>query len=398
MPRLFLFTLLFFPVTFLPAQTWSPIATYPGQRTECASGFSVSGYGYIVCGNTGSLTNDLWQYDPVNDAWTQKANFPGVGRKYASAFTLADTAYVCAGAGNSGQQNDLWAYYPSTNSWVSKANFLGTARYGTVTFAVGGYGYIGCGYDGTTTINDFWKYDPTTDSWSQVASLSSLRWQGVSFATASYGYVCSGFTSVPSNTFYNDLRQYDPVSNNWAQKTSLPTTGRWLGVAFAIGNEGFVGLGRDGANNVQNDFWQYHENSDSWSQIASYPGGPRILSSAFAIGECGYVGLGDSTKHGFDTNNTLFWKYCLPDPKGIEENNLESMIRIFTSGNMLQTETDGLLIRDVMLYNVSGQVLKHQSAQESRVTMDISDLADGAYIVSVQTDNGTCNRKIMLIR
>ena len=49
--------------------------------------FAIGGKGYISTGVTGNVQtdgeylNDLWEYDAETDTWSQKADFPGVGRR-----------------------------------------------------------------------------------------------------------------------------------------------------------------------------------------------------------------------------------------------------------------------------------------------------------------------------
>jgi hypothetical protein len=59
----------------------------------------------------GTRLKDLWEYDPITDTWTQKADFGGVGRSNAFVFTIGPRAYVGNGAtGTSTFVADMWAY------------------------------------------------------------------------------------------------------------------------------------------------------------------------------------------------------------------------------------------------------------------------------------------------
>jgi hypothetical protein len=66
---------------YLPAtNTWVPRTPIPTARYG-VGGFTINGKGYVACGwHAGSQLYDLWQYDPVADSWTQKADFPPGGR------------------------------------------------------------------------------------------------------------------------------------------------------------------------------------------------------------------------------------------------------------------------------------------------------------------------------
>ena len=41
---------------------------------------------------------------------------------------------------------DFWEYDPVGNTWTQKADFGGTARYAAVGFSIGNKGYIGTGH------------------------------------------------------------------------------------------------------------------------------------------------------------------------------------------------------------------------------------------------------------
>ena len=88
-----------------------------GQSRLGAVGFSIGGYGYIGTGSTYNFPtyNDLWQYDPVADLWTQKANIGNLNREFSTAFVLEDKAYIGLGFIRDNQNRasrEFWKYYP----------------------------------------------------------------------------------------------------------------------------------------------------------------------------------------------------------------------------------------------------------------------------------------------
>ena len=94
-----LLTLLVFSFGFLtfaqgPNQ-WDKRLAFGGLKRERAVGFSVGNYGYIATGeDTANVThNDLWQYDPTLDIWTQKADLPASPRRNAIAFSLGNRVF-----------------------------------------------------------------------------------------------------------------------------------------------------------------------------------------------------------------------------------------------------------------------------------------------------------------
>ena len=164
------------------------------------------------------------------------------------------------------------------NTWQQIPSFPGPARDDAAAFAVGGAGFVGTGLTvGFALSKDFWKYE--NGAWTQVADFGGTERQyAATFTANGKGYLFGG---IDINTQYvNDLWEFDPPSNTWSQKTSLPAVGRSGAAAFAVGNIGYVGTGRNN-NTYLNDFWQYDTQSDSWTQLADFPGSPRFVAVAF---------------------------------------------------------------------------------------------------------------------
>jgi len=74
-----------FSVKTFAQNVWVPKATFSGTARSGAVGFSVGNMGYIGTGRTAanSYTGDFWEYDPVANSWTQKADFGGTARRWA---------------------------------------------------------------------------------------------------------------------------------------------------------------------------------------------------------------------------------------------------------------------------------------------------------------------------
>ena len=55
------------------------------------------------------------------------------------------------------------------NLWTQKANFPGIGRVGARAFAIGNFGYAGTGWSPIPQ-SDFYKYDPINNIWSAITS------------------------------------------------------------------------------------------------------------------------------------------------------------------------------------------------------------------------------------
>jgi N-acetylneuraminic acid mutarotase len=63
-------------------------------------GFVMNGKGYITAGTV----QNTWEYDPINDRWTEKTAFDGASRTFAVGFTVKrngkDVGYITTGTGS----------------------------------------------------------------------------------------------------------------------------------------------------------------------------------------------------------------------------------------------------------------------------------------------------------
>ncbi|MBK7851472.1 MAG: hypothetical protein IPJ66_10140 [Bacteroidetes bacterium] len=157
--------------------SWSVRANFGGNARESAVGFSIGTKGYIGTGRLalGTFTKDFWSWDQSNNVWTQLADVGGVSgplRTDAVGFSIGNKGYIGTGNSSTGNYlNDFWEFDPSNNSWIQKTNFPGGIRTYAVGFAIGNKGYIGTGASNwNTNNNDFYEYDPNFDSWVQKAS------------------------------------------------------------------------------------------------------------------------------------------------------------------------------------------------------------------------------------
>lgn len=280
------------------ATTWTQKANFVGAERCNAFAFSIANRGYVG-GGWGANWNsysDLYEYNPDNNQWIQKANPPDY---YAFvSFAIGDKGYIL------GSGNKLYCYNPTTNTWSQKASFPGAGTYGVVGFAMNNKGYIGLGEDENVNKIDFWEYNPNTDKWTQKSNFQgSGRTGAIGFSINDKGYIVTGYGS----DFNTDLWEYDPSTNQWNAKATFSGSGRDQAVAFSINGKGYVGLGQT-YGSQHDDFWEYNPNTNQWTQVESFKGDKRRLSVSFALGNKAYVGLGMSGHDSFTYYND-FWEY-----------------------------------------------------------------------------------------
>jgi hypothetical protein len=120
-------------MVFATADTWTQKADVGALERYAAVGFSIGSKGYI-----GGPNKDLWQYDPVTDIWTQKADILGPEEQLggAVAFSIGNKGYVGTGQRNSlNYGSKFFAEYDSANNiWTQKPILEDQIEYGQLVF------------------------------------------------------------------------------------------------------------------------------------------------------------------------------------------------------------------------------------------------------------------------
>lgn len=368
--------------------SWDKRASFGGLKREKAVAFSIDNLGYVSCGvDTAEIThNDLWSYDPSSDSWTQLASIPGSERRNAIAFAIDGKGYVGTGFslddGDLGiKLSDFWEYDPIANNWTEKANYPGgggAGIYQATAFSIEDKGYVVAGKIGSDNyIPEMWQYNPVTDSWlPRTPFPGGDRFQLISFVVEGHAIVGLG---TDHDVMRKDLHSYNPVANTWEDLADFPGTERTQSTAFSIGTNGYVIFGSDGG--LKDELWEYNYYTTSWIQRAPFPGGGRISAIAFAIGDKGYVGLGKEVSGKKQT----FYEYTPAGPLSVRE--LEKFEwTVFP--NPMQSEATLQLPTDLnagqfKLYASDGREVSIQPINNSTVKFNRGDLSTGLYYIII---------------
>lgn len=288
------------PTGLFAQDYWTQKANFGGGTRYGATGISIGDKGYMGLGvDESGYHTDFWEYDPASDLWTQVADFEGSIRSHATGFTIGNKGYVGTGAYTPGDvdwvwHNDLWEYDPQADSWTQKASFDALGRNNAVGFSINGKGYIGTGtyrfnrfYD-AQYLDDFWEYDPVANAWQQKANVPEQgRTSATGIRIGNKGYV--GLGVYYYDTRLKDWWEFDPLLNTWTRKTDLPGIQRVSAAGFSIGEKGYIGTGA--YYSFLNDFWEFNPATDSWCRKADFP--LNVYGAAvFQIGSKAYVGTG----------------------------------------------------------------------------------------------------------
>lgn len=280
--------------------TWAAKASLPVARFN-ATAFSIGDYGYVGLGYGSTFLNDFYKFDPLANTWTPIASFPGVVRSDAFSFVINGIAYV--GGGNAGSNTglkDFYAYNPRTNTWTSlaevpndEAGNVGVLS--SVSFAVNGRGYVTMvRRTGGVLTRELLEYNPLLNEWTKRADYpGTLDVDGISMVLEGNAFVgLGGVLSASSNWW-----RYVAKTNTWTKMQNSPTPRKGSASVSYLGNQYVLG------GDISNSFTPTYSNTigsyrytyyESWSSSFALPSftGPRSSHIAFSIGDRLYVGTG----------------------------------------------------------------------------------------------------------
>lgn len=371
---------------------WTKKADFTGLKRARAVAFSINGKGYIGTGvdTTDVVRKDFWEYDPTLNTWTQKADIDGVARRNAIAFSINDKGYVGTGMDNpeasfGSTLSDFMEFDPVNNTWVNKASFPGSFG-GGVYFATGfsadSKGYICCGKRGPNDYtNELWEYKPLTNNWLQRQGFpGGVRYQLSSFVINNLAYVGLG---IDQDVYRKDLWQYNPSTNNWIAKNDFLGGERGAASTFSLGQRGFVCGGSDGG--FKNDLWEYNPFVDSWSVRANYGGSERKNAASFTINGIAYMGTGK----GVSGKKMSFYEYTPYDVLSLESLNTDVNVSVFPNPthDYLTINMAKYSAFSASIYTLSGKLIVNEKANKNNLTIDCNRFKAGVYILCLNSND-----------
>jgi N-acetylneuraminic acid mutarotase len=144
------------------SNTWRSISPTPRPPGRGWNAVAAAGGKLYAVGGTGSAgaLGDCWEFDPVGETWTQKANMPGTRTYHAAVGFGDDNVYVIGGnaaGGTSPGDNIVYKYTVSTNTWETEYP-IPTPRGWEMLAVNEGSIYVMCGSDCATptylTVNE----------------------------------------------------------------------------------------------------------------------------------------------------------------------------------------------------------------------------------------------------
>lgn len=285
-----------------------------GRAAACAS--VCDGKAYVFAGRNanGTYLNDLWQYDPVTDAWTSLGATPLKARVNATMTCVGDKIYVGLGYGAKGAYQDdfylkdWWEYTPATNTWQQLTSFPSANSVAAFSYVADGtiYAIYGFGHHYT---RDVWTYSLADNRWTQVPEKSPrapYHFGGCGTMYEGFLYYGLGYKTDGS------IRQWykvDPKTDTWTAVRSIPGKGREFAACAKIKDYIYIFGGRHFGGDmtggeVMNSYLRYAPDKDEWTWCGTMPGGRVENLIAFSINGTVYFGLGEDENG--KVQNTLY--------------------------------------------------------------------------------------------
>jgi N-acetylneuraminic acid mutarotase len=364
------------------SNVWEQKANFGGTGRHRGTAFSVHNKGYIGLGHINSVTEtvyeDIWEYDPASDTWTQKADFGGGPRYHPTTFSIGGKAYCGTGRSlTTSAYDDFWEFDPTMNTWTQITSFPGEPRSGAVAFVVDSIAYVGSGTVAFTGSNNFYAYNSVSDSWSAISSFPGVaRNTGVAITINDKGYFGTGSGTYGSG---NDFWEYKPAQDQWIQRANVGNILRQGATGFSINGKGYILTGNNfGIGENFRDVWEYEPSNNSWREVASFPGAKRRFMVSFVINDIAYCGIGTN---GLNFND--FWSYS--GTVGLyseHQDELEIAYPNPTNSKINFNLTPALTKAKLSLYNLSGKLVDEIDFKELQ-SIDCSNLPSGVYIYKV---------------
>lgn len=254
------------------------------------------------------LLRDFYEYDPEDDSWTRKDDFPGQARSFPVSAVVDGKAYVGLGYNygcaylDTAFMQDFWMFDPLTEDWTRKANFPTRASNAAVSFVHKGEIYVMHGFTNGAFDANVWKYNPGEDRWIQLRDFPGyVRTRAVACSNGDRLFAGTGYAKWNENDWW----EYFPDKDTWEKKKKMPDTGRINALALAVSDRIFVTTGRYFAGmhtggHLKSDVVEYDAAKNQWYKRGEISSGARENALGFVLKGRVYIGFGENESRTLD--------------------------------------------------------------------------------------------------
>lgn len=270
---------------------WSQKIDFPELGRDDAVAVSVNNKVYFGTGRDENFAcrNDWWEFDPETSFWKELNPLPAKARQYAEAFTLNNKIYVVCGITCDNEfLKEIWEFNPSENLWKQKNDFPGIGRCSAIHFIWNNEAYFGTGRNGDDYLNDLWKYNQISDSWEQILVFPfNERYEMACFAVNSKVYL--GIGRFEDGSLSNEWFEFNPLNNQTIQKQNVPFPERYYTAHLTCNGKGYLSTGMCSIPGIPQEFsnniWEYNPENDSWLQLAEIPSSIKRRGAAYTCNQ-----------------------------------------------------------------------------------------------------------------
>lgn len=236
---------------------WTQKVNHPNGNYGVIS-FGIGNVGFV---GSGQVNSSFYKYDPAMNEWILMNSTPA-GFSNSDAFVVGEKAY-CIPVNS----NNLFEYNYLNDTWIQKNNAPFSIGSWSSTFTISEKGYVKVG-------SSLWEYKPSIDQWIARAQFPGIATSG-SVALTQYGkgIIITGYGGSLGNVT-SEVWGFDPYLNAWDSLQEFAGTSRRFAAGFSIGNKCFLGLGTNGTN--FGDFWELDATANfdelfNVEQFVAYP-------------------------------------------------------------------------------------------------------------------------------
>lgn len=376
---------------FADPGSWIKKAATTTSKINYASSFTIGEFAYVGTGHQAYVQGSIrkfFKYDSKQNIWSEVASLPNsiLITKDPSSFSINGKGYIVGGAkvvfmGNDCTK-DCWEYNPANNTWSQRSNFPRLMKQG-IGFSIGNKAYVGLGTDYYNPLNDFYEYDQATNKWKQLNDFPAApRLNAVSFSLNGKGYVGLGY--IYQNYEYvglNDFWEYDPSTDSWTRLEDFPGIGRRSAIGYGLGNYCYVGMGEP------NDFYRFNLKTKEWETLGTISDEGRLSPYSFCVNNKIYYGGGEDINQKKEYSD--LWEFNKSDlATGIDRKLVE---RILIYPNPV---IEGIYIQGtsgsnfIIIYDINGKKILSKKIIDNKNYIQLQKIPNGVYMVSISNEYG----------
>ncbi len=287
---------------------------FPDNEFRNGTSFTYNGYLFVTQGrDEGPLETQIVieRYDPVSNTWDEPYRTLPISPSFTGAVSFViekvdignnikhDCVFIGLGITDNPDETNVefyrldleknldepegnWGEWVNITSSFDAESFPGIGVQDAVAFSINGIGYVGLGATGDASQNTpnawFFKYDPSDrdlghayGKWTKIQDFpGGPRTKAVCFKLGDNVYISCGMND--NGDYKNDLWMCSQSTGDnliWKQRAPFPGTPRIDAVAMSIGENGYIGTGRD-ADSIRSDFWRYNPFLNKWDQRRNF--------------------------------------------------------------------------------------------------------------------------------